>query len=561
MKKKLLPLLLLASLTGKAQTITSIQQVNDVATFTTIKDARVRYDGSDWVRKSGTVTSSTPGYGAIVLAGPSGAYYQRDYVGPASAAWFGVKTDDADMGPELQAAVNAVNDLYIPDGSYTQLTPVNMRSNVIIHANPGKAIINLPNQYISLNNAWDATLLENITIDGLSWTVTSNQRVDGSYGPVTIDGPSLNNITIKNCFSQQLSSTCNVNAVFFKIGNDRSWNGVTVKDNRFVNHRMGVEFIGQFLKTPYRGKYIAVKDNRIEGCGFGVSVAGTFDGVEVDHNYFKDCPTYAIEYAGALRNARLTNNQFEGTFGGSIIALNWTNNGDGQIKGGYYIAGNSTVDTCNAKMEWYGGGAIQCVNNKFLMTGPLVLFKFASGGTFTGNTIFVKNTNYAVKFQDCTQNKFSSNYISNETFSGNFATVFASGSAANNLITNNTVVQYPGAGSWLGTWPAINGAFKAYNNYDKNGNPLNAGSAAARVATVSGANGEADFAGDGVKTQFVITHGLGYTPSFFSADAGSMDASNIQYSTADDTSITVFYATPPPASGSGNNLKIVWSAK
>jgi|SRR5882762_293523 len=65
--------------------------------------------------------------------------------------------------------------------------------------------------------------------------------------------------------------------------------------------------------------------------------------------------------------------------------------------------------------------------------------------------------------------------------------------------------------------------------------------------------------GTGTQLQFIIPHGLGTTPSFISADAGSSDAVGIASRTADATNIYVNYGAAPPL-GAGNVI-IYWSAR
>src|SRR5919202_1285316 len=106
-------------------------------------------------------------------------------------------TDD-DIGPELQNAVNSSNDVFIPDGEYRQRTKVILRSGVNIHANPGKVTLKLTGDgYISFQNFLSEQDLNNVTIDGINWQMASTARVEGSYGPITIDGPNVRNLTVK----------------------------------------------------------------------------------------------------------------------------------------------------------------------------------------------------------------------------------------------------------------------------------------------------------------------------------------------------------------------------
>lgn len=65
--------------------------------------------------------------------------------------------------------------------------------------------------------------------------------------------------------------------------------------------------------------------------------------------------------------------------------------------------------------------------------------------------------------------------------------------------------------------------------------------------------------GNGILTTFNIPHGLGVTPSFKMVQAGSVDAANILYITADVTNIIVNYSVAP--SSGTNNLIFNWQVK
>ena len=63
--------------------------------------------------------------------------------------------------------------------------------------------------------------------------------------------------------------------------------------------------------------------------------------------------------------------------------------------------------------------------------------------------------------------------------------------------------------------------------------------------------GSQTFSGDGSTTSFNIPHGLGSTPSAWTVEPTSDDASGYSHSTADATNITVEFDTAPP-SGTDN---------
>lgn len=65
--------------------------------------------------------------------------------------------------------------------------------------------------------------------------------------------------------------------------------------------------------------------------------------------------------------------------------------------------------------------------------------------------------------------------------------------------------------------------------------------------------------GTGIATTFNVAHGLGSTPTAFTAHANSLDASNIAYTTADSTNVIIHYSIAPPTGT--NNLKFTITAR
>jgi hypothetical protein len=59
--------------------------------------------------------------------------------------------------------------------------------------------------------------------------------------------------------------------------------------------------------------------------------------------------------------------------------------------------------------------------------------------------------------------------------------------------------------------------------------------------------GRAQFTGDGSTTSFAIPHGLGEVPMAVMVGKGSPGLPDIDHFTADATSITVVFRSPPPA--------------
>ncbi len=406
----------------------------------------------------------------LTLVTASGERYKRLFAGAANAAWFDVSTSDSDIGPELQNAVNSSDMVVIPDGNYTQLTKVILRSNVTIKGNPGKVTIRLTGDtYISFQNFWLEQDLQNVTIDGLNWVMASTAHVEGSYGPITIDGPSVHNLTVQNCQSQHTSATANVNWFFLKVQPGKTTDNVVVQNNTVTGARMGAEFLAQRLPVKYLGKNIQCNRNHFENCGFGVSVAGSFDIVDVSDNYLKNCPTYGVEFAGWLHNARLANNRFEGQFT-DLFAGNWENDGDGTIStNGLHVYGNTTVGVCTGKWSVRNGYNMLVEANYLQMTGLLDLSGATTNAQFISNKFISTTENKVIQVNDVGNLNFTSNYISNEGVMNGWLIIIVNGSAStNNVFVNNTLVR--STGSIIG---AGNGAtYRFSNNYDKYGVPI-----------------------------------------------------------------------------------------
>ncbi|WP_460669837.1 right-handed parallel beta-helix repeat-containing protein [Larkinella ripae] len=401
----------------------------------------------------------------VILVTANGKRYKREFTGDANVAWFGVETTDNDIGPELQLAVDSENKLSIPDGTYTQLTEVKIRSDLHIKGNAGKVMINLPKSYVSLVNGEDRALsLKNIVLDGLSWSVTSSQ--DATYGPITIDGPSVDNLLIQNCSSNDQTAKANTNWLTLKIQAGKTANAITVKNNSVQAKRMGCEIFNHDNYNSYAGKNIVVTNNYFHNCEFGISLSGPLDSLIVDSNYLKDCSLYGIEIAGAARNTRITNNKFEGTFDKFLEGSN-DGGGNGTITGGMLISGNVTVGMCKGGVQLFNAGAVSFTKNNFSMTGMLELAHSTKGGIFTDNVI-ESLADKAVICDNSPDNTFTNNTISNQGSPANRATFMAYGSkATNNTLSNNKLRKGSGG---LYHEAMLGGSYKASMNYDEAGN-------------------------------------------------------------------------------------------
>ncbi|GAB3894545.1 right-handed parallel beta-helix repeat-containing protein [Spirosoma agri] len=410
---------------------------------------------------------SSPDNTGLVLVTFNGHRYIREFSGPASVTWFGVSTSDTDIGPELEMAIKATDNLVIPDGQYTQLTEVHLRSNMTIQANAGKVLITLPQSYISFVNDPNPDIhLDHILIDGLSWNVTSRQN--GRYGTIYIDGPSVTDFTVQNCTSTDVAAKDSTNWLTLKIQAGKTASGIVVRNNNVQAKRMACEIFNHDNYNSYAGKTITVSGNNFHDCHFGLSLSGPLSGLTVNNNYIKNCSLFGIEIAGAAQNVTITNNKFEGVFDKFLEGSN-DGDGNGSIVGGMVITGNTTVGVCQGGVQLHNGGATQFSKNVFKMTGMLELLHSTAGGTFSENVI-ESAANKAVICDNTPNNTFTNNTISNKSSTENQATFMAYGSGATNtVLTNNKLIKGSGGKSY----DAVLGAScRASMNYDEAGNPI-----------------------------------------------------------------------------------------
>ncbi|WP_138993999.1 hypothetical protein [Larkinella sp. C7] len=59
------------------------------AGFSAITDDEVQFDGSTWVKEVGSISPGDPGYGGVLLSGPTGFRFRRRFEGPVRPEWFG----------------------------------------------------------------------------------------------------------------------------------------------------------------------------------------------------------------------------------------------------------------------------------------------------------------------------------------------------------------------------------------------------------------------------------------------------------------------------------------
>ncbi|GAB3641407.1 right-handed parallel beta-helix repeat-containing protein [Spirosoma arcticum] len=425
---------------------------------------RITDAGSEGVFSLDVADRSSVDNTGITLVTSKGYRYKRDFTGPANLFWFGVKPSDADIGPALEKAISATGDLMIPDGAYTQLTEVHLRSNLSIRGNPGKVTITLPQSYISFVNAKDPTLpLENVLLDGLTWNVTSKQN--GRYGVIYIDGPAIKNLTVQNCASADVAAKDSTNWLTVKIQAGKTGEDIRVLNNTVRAKRMACEIFNHDNYNVYAGKNIVVMGNTFYNCRFGLSLSGPLEQIKVDDNQVKDCSLFGIEIAGAARSVSITNNRFEGTFDKFLEGSN-DGGGNGSVIGGMTITNNSTVGVCTGGVQLFNAGAVAFSKNVFRMSGILELAHSTKGGTFTENTI-ESSSNKAVICDNSPNNTFTNNTISNKNSSENQATFMAYGSrATNNVLTNNKLIKGTGGKPYDAV---LGGSCEASMNYDETG--------------------------------------------------------------------------------------------
>lgn len=448
----------------------SIAQSRSFAGSSVPTRIRITDAGKEGVFKLDQTDHTSNDNAGITLVTTKGYRYKREFTGSANAFWFGVTPSDDDIGPELLVAITATDDITIPDGTYTQLTPANLRSNLTLRGNPGKAIIRLPQSHVSLGALVKATdvnaAINNVMIDGLSWIVTSQEI--GNYGTISIDGPSVANLTIQNCSGDDTAAKDSTNWLTLKIQAGRTASNIIIRNNTVQAKRMACEIFNHDNFNIYAGKNITVSGNTFTNCHFGISLSGPLDQLTVDNNYLKNCSLYGIEIAGAAQNVKITNNKFEGVFDKFLAGSN-DGAGNGSIVGGMVISGNTTVGQCTGGMQLNNGGTVQFTKNNFKMTGMIELAHSTAGGSFTDNVIESLSIK-AIICDNSPNHTFSNNIISNKNCPVNQAVFLAYGpKATNNILTNNTLIQGVGGKPY----DAVLGAsIQASQNHTEAGNAI-----------------------------------------------------------------------------------------
>ncbi|MEZ0542950.1 right-handed parallel beta-helix repeat-containing protein [Fibrella arboris] len=405
----------------------------------------------------------------IVLVTSTGRRFKRQFTGAANARWFNILPADDDIGPELQVAINATTgDVFIPDGQYTQRTEVRMRSNLGLRGTPGKVTITLPKSYVSLFNPIDTKPdLDNVTLDGINWVVTATG--EGSYGVISIDGPTVNNFTIQNCRSSDAAAQASTNFLTLKVQAGKTAKNIVLRQNDIRAKRMAFEVFNHDNFNVYAGQNITVSGNTIHECTFGISLSGPLDGLTVSENYIKNCSLYGIEIAGASKNVNILNNKFEGTFDKFIEGSN-DGSGNGLVVGGLVIVGNQTVGTVTGGIQLFNAGAAQFNHNTLMMTGRLELLTISSTGGVYESNVIVSGATHAIICDNAPNNIFRDNTISNKPATENVATFRAYGEKATGVIVANNRFSKGTGGVYF---DAVSGAaYSLTANIDEAGKPI-----------------------------------------------------------------------------------------
>lgn len=405
----------------------------------------------------------------IVIVTSTGRRFKRQFTGAAIASWFGIIPADDDIGPELQTAINATTgDLFIPDGQYTQQTAVRMRSKLGLRGTPGKVTINLPKSYVSLFSPINAgPSFDDVSIDGINWVVTATG--EGTYGVISIDGPTVNNLTVQNCRSTDTKAQASTNFLTVKIQAGKTAKNIIVRQNDIQAKRMAFEIFNHDNFNVYAGQTITVTGNTIHECQFGISLSGPLDGLMVADNSIKNCSQYGVEIAGASKNVNILNNRFEGTFDKFIEGSN-DGSGNGLVVGGLVIVGNQTVGTCVGGIQLFNAGAAQFNHNTLNMTGRLELLTTSSTGGVYESNVIISGATHAIICDNAPNNTFRDNTISNKPATENVATFRAYGAKATGVIVANNRFSKGTGGVYF---DAVGGAaYSLTANIDEAGRPI-----------------------------------------------------------------------------------------
>lgn len=457
-------------------------------TVSSLTSSLVYYNGSFWVRSAGSVATSADDYGAIRLTGPSGFLYTRQYTGEILLSWWLLPNAQAgDASGVLQKFIRYASGrrAYCDQpGTYYLRNPVNFYSNTYVRADSGKAIFQLEGtNYYGFRADQTLDSLVNVTFDGISVINNSSgntyniglQDDNSSYGSLYIDGPSIKNFVVKNCYFWNKSTTAQTDGVFAKIQGSKTIDGISVLNCTFRKHGLGAEFLAQDWNNPYRARNITIRGCYANYCRYGTSIAGTFTHAICDDNYYKDALIYGAEFAGAVKGAKLTNCRFEGSFnstnGGSLFVFNWFSNdgvNDGTFSNyeGAYIAGNTTINQVVGQIELSGPGAALIEHNDINITGRV---KFGADVAYARveNNRFIAGASDGIAFQVFGSN----NHFSNNTFqtlnAGAWTLLWRENGANNNLFRQNRLIS--SSTTWTG---GPGGNFTLRGNYDKDNNPI-----------------------------------------------------------------------------------------
>lgn len=357
---------------------------------------------------------------------------------------YGAKGDGVtDDSASIQAAIDSLTSggvCFFPSGHYLLETEINIPSDVYLcgvgYASRLNKKVGSPNHFI-FNNTTSGTF-NNVTISDLRFT-TEMISVSGTESMINIDGPSVNNFKILDCFFENTTAYCN--SLFIKTQASKTVDTVIVSGNIFSSSgRMACEIINHDNATNYNAANITITDNVFNNCDLmGCSISGAIKSVVVSNNQFKDCDSIGLELVGPL-GCVVNGNVFAGTFS-SIISSSGGIFSDGK---NISLTGNVTEGPTSGRifLSSFGSGAI--TGNSFDLTGGTDSITLSgsttNGCTITGNK-FITNDTYVLICDDSPNHLISDNILDNTASSSVFATFRAINANSTGIVFKDNIVD------------------------------------------------------------------------------------------------------------------------
>lgn len=383
--------------------------------FATLTTTYAFYDGSVWLRASGSVDSNpdnNPKYTALQYNAGS-FHYDRQYTGYAMFSWW--RNSSGNTWQQMKYAINhqAGAKIQVEDGTYTFTENVYSPGNFEVRGNlldPKRCVLRVTGTETRLFRGWfwydgvtAGQLFENIKIHGFTFDeastgTNSEANNNGSYGPICFEGGSSQNISITDNIFLHSSTTARVNGIFIKAGANKLVSKIEVKRNRAnvgstsvpINPKARIfcEIINQDHPNndQVTGQDVVVSENDISGWDMGISVAGNFDKTLNENNKIGNTGSYCIETAGTNTNAVIRNNRFYGVnnvlWASNYHGENGTARGDYPIPPGtgQSFVGNRTLGYTTGILEVRGGGDLTFANNDLNISGGLYMRRNSLGG-------------------------------------------------------------------------------------------------------------------------------------------------------------------------------------